>query len=485
MGLGLSSCVLDQPVTMRGARLPWLTLFETNLPGLMADGCYVEGSVELVQVRIHANCDSAAVQFAGAYIGGAFDCGGTKIVNEAGPALMAADLKVNGSFDLSGLEAQSNCRSGAVQLLRALIGGTLRGDSTALVNESGAALIADNLKVVGAAFLRHGQYLGDSSSYATVQLRSTNVGGNFEFNGTFLSNRSGAALSATGMQVDGAVFFCDTFYAVGYGQPTLNLEAAQISGALDFEKGRTFNSDGLALNLASASVTSLCLPGDATCRSGVMDDPKSWKGDGQLRLDGLTYSRLDPRGADADQWLLWLHFYTPAYATQPYQQLASVYRAVGDEVNARRALIAQQDDLLVRGELGGHFSRAWHRLKGVAVGYGYQSWRAVISLSAVVLLAITLGLAAGHIQTSTGRFEAVHTSAAERPGTACSIVEQVGLGLDLSLPVINTGLNNQCKIDSTTSIGQAITVVGWLLQGLAWALATLVIAGYTGLIRNV
>ena len=72
VGLGLSHCAVDQPVTMRGARLPWLMLFSTHLPGIAANGMYVEGAVELVRTRIDADSDSGAVQIAGAYIGGVF-----------------------------------------------------------------------------------------------------------------------------------------------------------------------------------------------------------------------------------------------------------------------------------------------------------------------------------------------------------------------------------------------------------------------------
>jgi len=124
-------------------------------------------------------------------------------------------------------------------------------------------------------------------------------------------------------------------------------------------------------------------------------------------------------------------------------------------------------------------------VKKVAVGYGYETWRALVGLIVIVFLAIALGLTAGRIPVGGGRFEAAHTAATEHPGTSCSIIEQVGLGLDLGLPAINTGLSNNCSLNSTTVPGQGLTAISWLLQGLAWALATLVIAGYTGLIRRV
>ena len=485
VGLGLSLCAVDRPVTMRGARLPWLMLSGTHLPGIAANGMYVEGAVELVRTRVDADSDSGAVQIAGAFIGGVFDCNGSVFMNSSGPAFVADDLKVNGSLHLSGIRMTADCEPAAAQLTGGLISGTFRSDLAVLANKSGPALTADNLKVSGSMLLRNSRCLGNHARRGAVRLHGVRVGDNLEFDGAELSNESGTALDASELQVDGVALFRNGFRAAGNGRPTLDLTAARIGGGLDLGTGRILSPDGLALDLASASVTGLCLPGDAICRSGPREDPQSWEDDGHLRLDNLAYSALDPRGADLDRWLLWLRSYTPAYAAQPYQQLAAIHRASGNEAAARRVLIAQQDDLLARGELGGRWTRAWHRLKGIAVGYGYQSWRALVGLIVVVLLAIGLGLTAGHISTGTGQFEASHTVATGRPGTACSMVEQVGLGLDLGLPAINTGLNSQCALDSTSAAGQILTGTAWLLQVLAWALATLVVAGYTGLIRRI
>lgn len=485
MGLALSRCTLDQPITMQGTHLPWLTLLGTHLPGVVANGLLVDGAAEFAGIRVDTNSASGAVQLVSAYIRGVFDCSGATLINRSGPALAADNLKVDGSVDFSKSEVTCDCGSGAAQLVGALIGGSLRGDFAVLVNKSGPVFVADNLKVGGPMSLRHSRLLGDHPLYGAMQLNGANVGSHLEFNGATLTNESGAALIANRLRVDGAMLARDNFHAIGRGQPTLDLQSVQIGSGLDLGSSRILNPDGLALDLASASVTWIRLPGDSICRSGTKDDPSSWAGDGQLQLDGFTYSALDPRGADLNRWLLWLRSYTPAYATQPYQQLSAMYRAAGDEVAARRVLIAQQDDLLARGNLGGQWASAWHRLKRVTVGYGYQSWRALVGFTCVVFLAVALGLTAGHIPAGNGRFEATHTAATGRPGTPCSLVEQVGLGLNAGLPVINSGLTNNCSLNSTTHFGQILTAISWLLQVLAWALATLVIAGYTGLIRRV
>ncbi len=76
------------------------------------------------------------------------------------------------------------------------------------------------------------------------------------------------------------------------------------------------------------------------------------------------------------------------------------------------------------------------------------------------------------------------TATQTNQGKPCSIVEQIGLGVDLGLPLIKTNVRARCDLDSTTVTGQVITAVSWGLQALSWGAATLVIAGYTGVVRR-
>lgn len=181
---------------MRGARLPWLMLAGTYLPGIAANGMYVEGAVELVQTRIDADSDSGAVQIAGAYIGGVLDCNGSAFLNTSGPAFVADDLKVNGSLDLNRVQMTSDCESATAQLTGGLISGSLRSDLAVLVNKSGPALTADNLKVSGSMLLRNSRCLGNHIRHGAVRLHGAHVGDNLEFDGAELSNECGAALAA-------------------------------------------------------------------------------------------------------------------------------------------------------------------------------------------------------------------------------------------------------------------------------------------------
>ena len=62
-------------------------------------------------------------------------------------------------------------------------------------------------------------------------------------------------------------------------------------------------------------------------------------------------------------------------------------------------------------------------------------------------------------------------------------MDRIGVGLDLALPLINTGARQRCGTTSSTT-GQALDVAGWALQLLAWDFATLFIAGFTSVIRR-
>ncbi|SDI58003.1 hypothetical protein SAMN05421505_1757, partial [Sinosporangium album] len=66
---------------------------------------------------------------------------------------------------------------------------------------------------------------------------------------------------------------------------------------------------------------------------------------------------------------------------QPYEQLATWYRRIGHEPDARRVMLAKQRQHRTTLRPTG---RAWGRLLDAIVGYGYRPWQA--ALWAAVLL---------------------------------------------------------------------------------------------------
>jgi hypothetical protein len=64
------------------------------------------------------------------------------------------------------------------------------------------------------------------------------------------------------------------------------------------------------------------------------------------------------------------------------------------------------------------------------------------------------------------------------------VVERIGLAIDATVPLVDTGSASRCMIVADSATGQAVFVVSWVLRLLGWAFATLVVAGYTGLVRR-
>jgi hypothetical protein len=276
----------------------------------------------------------------------------------------------------------------------------------------------------------------------------------------------------------------------------IRLYGAQITGELNCSSGRVeHHGGGLGLDLHHCQV-------------------------GTMRLHRKFTDRLDPRGLpdgpEMCDWLRWFRDRGPGmdYSPQPYQQLAAAHRDAGHGLEARRILIAQQDDLRNwgrprRGGSGrvqaGHpgdettsaqetgevrannnrrrhrstrVDRCWNRILRGTIRYGYQSSRALLWLAATLAIAIAVAVPAG-VQSV-----AVHPAGTSTPGTRCSTIEQIGLAATVAVPLINTGVSVPCAFDTHQHWGQALTAIGWLLQLAGWTFATLFVAGFTGIIRK-
>ncbi|MEV6447551.1 hypothetical protein [Amycolatopsis sp. NPDC051716] len=448
VAIKLRDCLLPAGVTARGATLHVLHLAGCHLAhstvsALDANMLNVPTLV-LMGATVTASCDAGAVNLLGAHIG-ELDCDGAHLSNDSGPALYADNLHVEHGVTLMGgfTAIASTASYSTVSLLHADVA-FLSCDGAKLHNDSGPTLVGDGLHAKQGVFLRGGFESSASSEIGGIRLLGAHLG-HLECDGARLSNDSGPALYADGLHVDQHVLIRHGFEAVGSGSyAVLDLSHTEIGGGLIFDPERLEHST----------------------------DPHA-----RLQLDGLTYAGL-PVGISTNEWLNLLREGTPKYSAQPYQHLAAAHRVAGHDSQARRILIAQRRDQVRRRALTGRSARIWARLTGLTLGYGYQPWRALLGLLAAivtaVILAINLGNHGGLVQTRTP----------PRPTpTGCTVVEQVGVGLDLAAPLINTGARARC--DTTDSVtGQVLTATSWALRLLAWAFATLFVAGFTGAVRK-
>jgi hypothetical protein len=492
-------------VRLLGAHLGGLDCSDATMrndsgPALLAESLRVDQTTFLSgKFEAVGAGELGAVRLLGAHICGQLACSGASIRNDTGPALNARGLQVDQDVVLSdGFEAVGAGRGGAVRLLGAHVQGNVECRGATMRNDSGPALHAESLRVDQNVFLFDGFKAIGAGELGAVRLRSVHVNGGLDCTGATMRANSGPALHADGLQVDENAWLRGEFQAVGAGKRgAVRLPGAHISGQLDCSNATMSNDSGPALFAERLQVDqNVYLRGDfqavgagrnttvhlsdarvggvlvfAPARLEHATDPHA-----RLALDGLTYAGF-PAGISPRDWLRLLREATPSYAAQPYQQLASAHRAAGHDGEVRRTLIAQRKDQIHRRALTGRADRAWARLTGLTLGYGYQPWRALLALVAIatiaVVLALTLGAHGGVARTDP------HSPAVSR----CSVVERVGVGLDLGLPLIKTGTRVHC--DTTTgTTGQALTVAGWVLQLLAWAFATLFVAGFTGVVRK-
>jgi hypothetical protein len=507
VGVQLSYCLLDEGLVARDATLPLLVL----------SGCWLEHPDQLPlaadrltasylafdRAVITARCENDAVRLPGAHLG-TLACSHATIRNYSGPALGADGLRVDQAVFFKGrFNAVGTGETGAVRLAGGHLG-RLECDGATIRNkgrgdDAGPALVAFGLQVDDVALFRRGFMAVGAGDAGAVDLAGAHIGGDLDCSGATMRNDCGPALLAGRLRVDGDVHL-DRLKAVGAGDGgAVQLPGAHIGGLLDCTSASMCNKKGPALVAYSLQVDQKVLLEQFEAVGGGNDetlnlfdvrvggvlvfDPERLEhthdSQRKLALDGLTYAGLPLDSArhpiSVDHWLCLLRTDTP-YAAQPYQHFASAHRAAGNDSEVRKILVAQRRDQVDRGELPGP-DRAWARLTEVTLGYGYKPWKAVLFLAGVVLIAVLLALALG-AQGGLARVDPKPPAA-----TQCSAVEQIGVGLDLGLPLIKTGIRDHC--DTTTSTtGQVLTAAGWGLQLLAWGFATLFIAGFTGIVRK-
>jgi len=441
-GARLVDAHIGRNLDCRGA-----SLCNDSGPALDVEGAQISRSMSLRGLAATCSDEVSAVNLSAAHIGVELDCEGASLRNKSGMALLADGLEVGKCVFLrGGFTATGVGELGAVRLRGVHIGISLECDGAKLDNDSGPALSAQGLWVGQNVLLREGFTATGAGTLGAVFLRSAHIGARFDCAQAKLHNCSGPALNAYGMQVDQDMFFTAGFTAIGGGPGVaVDLTAARVGGALVFAPQELMH----------------------------MADSHQ-----RLALDGLTYAGV-PREISAQDWLRLLRDATPGYAAQPYQQLATGYRALGDERRAREILMAQRDDQLSRTETR-RPEWTWSRITKITLGYGYQPWRALLFLAAVLALSCVLAVTLGSHGALT---QTLKTATPDQP---CTLVQRVSVGLDLNLPVGTTVARTTCDLtrDSASTTAAWLTVAGWVLRVMAWVFAALFIAGFTSAVRK-
>ena len=175
------------------------------------------------------------------------------------------------------------------------------------------------------------------------------------------------------------------------------------------------------------------------------------------------------------------------FATQPYEQLAKVYRLAGQDREARTVAIARRRDLRRYGNLT-PYRWAVDCLLDKTIRYGYQTGRAVAGVVVLYLLVLAFFWCARSNNAivpvrSTAGLPTIPT-AAHCMSENYPCFNPFGYAIDTVIPLINVHQAEFWGPNEGSPWGLATVVVTYLGAGFGWLFATLAVAGYTGLVRK-
>lgn len=434
------------------------------------------------------------VRFGGARISGQLNCTGGHFHNTEGCALDLGGLSCDGDVFLGGgfhaagqvrltratIRRELNCGHGSFSAPRSR---TDRDGAPPDLGRTSRAIDAEGLTIDGSV------YLNDRfRSVGEVFLFRSNIGQQLDCAGGRIVNPGGTALELSGARVHGDVRLIRGFSAVG----AVKLSRASVGQHLDceaghFEVGRghvVMDANGLKvagsfiwLPAAAPPAGHMDLSFASTGR--LTDAPGVWPRNGQVELSGFEYGSLESAVAlkdsvDLRERLDWLDE-AATYSLQAYQQLATVYRQVGRDKDARR--VALEKHRRRRKKLP-FWLRGWSWFQDVTVGYGYRLYNALF-------IVVALGV----IGTILFRYAQTHdlmlSTAATPPGSIradhCTrdypCFTPYIYSLQLLLPVVNLNQTNFWLPNSFSGWGELLLAYTWLTIIFGWLLGVALVAG--------
>jgi hypothetical protein len=360
----LEDARIGRVVAMTGARLHNSGGIALNADGLRVDGSLLlnDGFMARGEVTMQA-----------AVIGGTLLLHGADLVNPSGRALNAHLITIETSLRAS----RGFTAAGEIYLDAAYVKGSINLDGAQLMNPGRRALRASRIEVTGGLFCGNG-----FSSQGDIRLADARIGSRVVFSHASLSNPGGSVLAAPGIGVGGTMEFGGGFVADG----DITMSSAKIADDLSFEDAGQVNGsiDCKHIRAARLTLTSrVPLGGTLDLRHaqiGVLhDDPANWPA--LTLMDGCTYESLETP-LSAQTRLAWLAS-ADRYQPQPYEQLAAVYKTLGQDADARTVLLAKQRCRRLTLPL---WNRIWGLAQDWTVGYGYRPLRAGLWLAGLFII---------------------------------------------------------------------------------------------------
>ncbi|MCH7670453.1 MAG: hypothetical protein IIC71_14820 [Acidobacteria bacterium] len=428
-----------------------------------------------------------AVILSGANVDGVLSCIGGTFVNRGGCALTVDRANVRGDVALeSRRESEGDgavvgrfTAEGEVRLMGAVIRGALSCRGGTFNNEGGYALNADGVRISRGMFLGRG-----FTAHGEVRLLGASIGGQLTCKGGTFSNEGGFALNADGATVGRDVFLTGDFHAVG----KVRLAGMSVGGQLSCVDGSFSAPDEVGLSLQEATVAGAFLwqpkeldpltRVDLTAASvGLIDDDiYQWPSEGLLYLHRFTYTGFAPRHSAGIQARIdWIRR-SEGFHSQPYEQLASVYRAIGENANARIVGICKEKDR--NGTLEAWPAR-WHKVWGTFTDYGYRPAKSLVIFGAFLVVAALFFWWAG----SSGVMEPTNlesVATATSCSTAYPCFQPLIYAADVLIPIVDLDQRDVWTVDAAIG-GADVTFWPWAVGGMTVRFVTvlLIAVGWT------
>jgi len=376
-------------------------------------GACIVGRLDLSHTRVPVSLWLYRCVFATTpVLTGAYFTGSLSLPDTGLPGLQADGLHIAGELALN-----SGCSvHGEIALSRAAIGRDLNFERMHLhPSEKFAAtlpcrLLADDAQIGGDVLLG-----GGTDTVGELRFQGARIRGDLRASGARLSaaldagGTRGVALNLDRARIGGHVVLDAGFSAAGQ----VRLQRARIGGDLD-ATGADFDAvgdagwgDTAAVLLDRAQIggtlvlRQLLRPLEGTslvdARVGTLDDDAQTWGAHHV-LDGFSYKRFaGDAPTDATMRLGWLatqrasHF-GEDFRPEPWRRVIKVLRRMGRDTSAAEVAIGRERHLRRSGLIGLGVPAVWrwlpragHALHGLLAGYGHRPWR-LLAVGAIVWL---------------------------------------------------------------------------------------------------
>ncbi|OZM72780.1 oxidoreductase [Amycolatopsis antarctica] len=513
--LYLPSARIDSDIVLREARLEvdqngplaidsWDTgdPYVDPHPALVADRLRVDGNVDLDELR-----SVGTLRMVNAAIGGSLRLAKAQVTvqrRDGKPhydrAIHLDGSQIDGDLQATRLYAQGQLRLADVQ-----IRGNVLASRAHLLHRDRDVFSARRTRVSG------NLHMVDAAVSGTMRLQGIEVGGSVDLYGTQVSHPNVTDTSSFSVDLRTAKVGRDIVLTANRVQSAgvrefradggVNMDGAQVARRVNLTGAvlGTSAAHDVALDVGDVAADEFLLTPSTPpagrvilrrARCGTLDDnPAFWRAAGKIELEDFRYDAMSTPIAMEDDEAVenrigLLHDAMDGYRPGPYDQLATMLRASGNEEHADTVLMRKQQfryETLARGYgLVRRFGlRVWSWAQRLMVGYGYRPMRAVAWLLMLLVLgSLWFGLRPDTCTDDPELLRINDTRCAVNSDDTGLEWDPVFYTLDLLVPIVdfgNKGRWHMAGADKAVSAG--FTSMGWIL-------ATTVAAGVTRTLRR-